>query len=99
MGINRVIEGRFTGALSLANEDGTLYNQHIQTGELDIEASNPTPGGWALVPIVASGDPINIPDDWIHYGGDDISIVEGDVNHLQVYFKDSDTIYWTNKVE
>jgi hypothetical protein len=93
-----VIFSSFSGALNLGNQEGTLYNNHTQTGALTLSASNGSPGGWALVPILANGDAINIPGAWIKYGGDDISIVNGQTNHFQAFFKDETTIYYTNKV-
>jgi hypothetical protein len=89
----------FSGALNLGNIQGTLYHPHTQTGALTLAvATSPKPGGWAAVPIVANGGAINVPAAWIKYGGDDISIVAGQTNHLQVFYLNDDTVYYTNKV-
>jgi hypothetical protein len=88
----------FTGALNLGNHAGTLYKDHAQTGAITLVGSGGSPGGWAFIKITANGDAINVPVAWIKYGGDDISIVAAAVNHVQVFYKDADTIYYTNKV-
>lgn len=92
------IMSQFSGALNLGDPEGTLYLQHQQSGAITLSVANGSPGGWALVPIVADGNAINVPAAWILYGGDAISIVVDDVNHIQVFYKDADTIYYTNKV-
>lgn len=89
---------RFSGALALDNPDGTLYREHTQTGSLTLAAGRSArPGGWALVTIVANGSAINIPSDWIKYGGDDVSIVAGQINHFQLFWS-GEYYYYTNKV-
>jgi hypothetical protein len=92
------VEQRFIGILSLINPLGTLYTDYTQTGVLTITAGATNPGGYATIKIIANGDAINLPATWIKYAGDDISIDAADENHLQVYYKDADTIYYTNKV-
>lgn len=89
---------QFSGPLDLSNPLGAMYLEHTQTGVLTLSESNGQAGGCALIPIVASGDAINLPVAWIKYGGDDISVVAGETNHLTVVYKDEDTIYWSNKV-
>lgn len=91
-----IIKKAFDGTLDLSNPNGTIYVSTVQVRGLAI--SKAVPGGWALVSVAADGSSINVPSEWIHYGGDEISIVNGDVNHIQVFYKDSDTVFYTNKV-
>lgn len=92
------IMSQFSGALNLGDAEGTLYHEHAQTGAITLAVANGSPGGWALVPIMANGDAINVPAAWIQWGGDAISIVATDVNHVSVFYKDADNVYYTNKV-
>jgi len=85
--------------MNLRNPLGTIYTRHNQTGVLNIIDTNGTPGGYAIVDIVANGSAINVPAGWIKYGGDDISFVNGAINHFQVFYKSADVIYCTNKVQ
>jgi len=88
----------FSGALSLNNPLGTVYRQHTQTGALTLAAANnAVPNGWAVVAIVANGGAINIPSDWVKYGGDDIDTTAGVTNHFMLTWS-GDFYYWTNKV-
>jgi hypothetical protein len=94
-----VIATIFSGALNLGNTEGTLYNAHTQAGAITLAVGGtPTPGGWAFITIAADGSAINVPGAWVKYGGDDISVVAGTTNHLQVFYKDGDSVYYTNKV-
>lgn len=93
-----IISKPFDGRFDLSNPRGTMYGKMTQTKNLGFVAIGGVPGGWALVTIVANGDAINVPATWLLYGGDAISIVAGNTNHIQVFYKDADTIYYTNKV-
>lgn len=84
--------------LDLSNPNGTLYDVVTQASTIAISVGGATPGGWALVPIVANGSPITIPGNWIHYGGDILSTTLNNVNHLQVFYKDANAVYYTNKI-
>lgn len=99
MQTNTIIQ-KFSGAFPCNDTDGSILSDNFyeQTGALTLSVSNGVPGGNALIPIKANGSAINVPGAWIKYGGDDISTVAGDVNHLMVLYKDADTIYYTNKV-
>jgi len=85
-----------TLTLSLDNYAGTLYDKITQDQAILVSIMNPTPAGWALITIIANGSAITLPSDWIKSGGDDVSIVDGTTNHLSVFYKDSDTIFYTN---
>jgi hypothetical protein len=90
----------FSGAFFLGNPKGCLYDDHVQTGVLTfgVGGNSSTPGGWAMIVIAANGSAINIPGAWVKYGGDDISPVNGNSNHFQVFYKENGRIYYTNKV-
>jgi hypothetical protein len=87
----------FNGKFDLSKTDGLIYNKYTQSGTLVITITNPVPKGWAFVQIVANGSTITLPSNFVKYGGDDISIVASTVNHLQVFYLDNNTIYYTNK--
>lgn len=90
---------KFSGAFNLGNPMGTIYDKHIQTAVLTLSVAGlAVPGGTAQIIIESSGDAINVPGSWIKFGGDDISIVAGEENHLAIWYRDADTIYYTNKV-
>jgi len=82
--------------LEMGNITGELYDNYNQKSVITLAISNPIPGGWSLISIVANGSAITIPSTWIKSGGDDVSIVDGTTNHLSVFYKDSDTIFYTN---
>ena len=88
----------FTGILDLSNPSGTLYPDYTQTGALTLSVGSSEPGGWAVAKITANGSAINIPGAWIQFGGDSISTTASQVNHLHIFYKDSSTVYYTNKV-
>jgi hypothetical protein len=88
-----------TLTLSLDNYAGTLYDKITQDQAILVSIMNPTPAGWALISIVANGSAITIPSSWKKWGGEDISTTSGQTNHLSVFYKDADNIYYTNMVE
>ncbi|HMV91522.1 MAG TPA: hypothetical protein PJ995_21515 [Cyclobacteriaceae bacterium] len=89
---------KFSGPLALNCESGTTYLTHNQSGAITFSSTrNQQINGWALVPIVADGSAINIPSDWIKYGGDNIDITAGVTNHFMAIYTGERT-YWTNKV-
>lgn len=87
----------FKGKLDLSRSM-TIYEKWIQEGPVVFDIEKASIGGSALLVIIANGSAINIPSNWIFYGGDDISVVNGDENHISVFYKDEDTIYYSNKV-
>lgn len=87
----------FNGKLDLSNTEGLIYNKYTQTGPLTIRVGDATPKGWAFVSIVANGAAITLPSNFIKYGGDDISMVASTTNHLQAFYIDNNTIFYTNK--
>ncbi len=89
---------RFGGSISLNNENGTSYQTYTQTSALTISAGRgASVNAWGIVPIIASGDAINIDSDWIKYGGDDLDLTPGAVNHFMLCWTGIN-FYWTNKV-
>lgn len=97
-GVPSAAQSAFKGVLDLSKGAGTLYGNYSQTGALVISIGEVIEGGWALVPIISNGNAITIPPTWIFWGGDPISLISNDRNHLQVFYKDANTIYWSNKV-
>jgi|SRR5690606_40402218 len=93
-----VISKPFDGRFDLSNPRGTIYGKMTQTKNLGFVAIGGVPGGWALVIIIANGDAINVPSEWILYGGDEIPTNAGHTNHIQIASNDADTIYYTTQV-
>lgn len=89
----------FSGVLDLSSVGGKLHDDHVQTGAITLSVGpNAVPGGWDLIAITANGSAINVPAGWVLYGGDTISTVSGNVNHIQVYYKNANRVYYSNRV-
>ena len=88
----------FSGALNLSNPLGTVYKTTVQSGALILSSGgNKAVNGWALAPITADGAAITPDPTWIKYGGDDISIAPGAVNHFMLTWS-GEYYYYTNRV-
>ncbi|MFZ1807619.1 MAG: hypothetical protein WAU36_10375 [Cyclobacteriaceae bacterium] len=89
---------QFDGTLSLSNNyTGSKYKTHTQSGDLTLGVGpDKAIHGWASVPIIASGDAINVPAEWI-LRGDAISTTDGDTNHIMVTW-DGEYFHLANKV-
>lgn len=88
----------FNNKLDLSDRNGLFYNRFIQTQPIAITVGPKTLGGWAFVAIEANGDTISLPSNFIKYGGDDISVIDGDINNLQALYYDDLVVYYTNVV-
>jgi len=89
---------QFTGELALQYPEGVIYPNHTQTAALDLSLGpHREVGASAMIYIVANGDAITVPSDWVLYG-DSISTVSGDTNILVVTYMGADKIHYSNKV-
>lgn len=89
----------FSGVFSLANTSGTFWSDFIQDGELTLSAgSAPEIGGRDYIKIIADGDGIIIPEEWVNIGTDVIDETDGAINRLTVV-KTQTEIQYSVKVE
>lgn len=83
--------------INLTDITGTIFEPVIQTGPITLATSDTVPGAWCNLAITANGSAITIPASWLKNGGDDISIVNADVNYLHVICLASGVVLYTNK--
>lgn len=88
-----------SGQIDLSNIGGIIYDTFTQTGALVLSAAPIVVGGKAIITIKSNGAAITLPGTWIRDGGDNISIVNNDINHITLIAKDRNVVLYRNKAE
>lgn len=93
--IKGLLAKEFTGEVSLGNPNGIFYPTHTQTGPITLSATDVgRPGGFAYVEIVANGDTITVPSDWVLLSDTPISTNSGDTNNIAISYMGHDRIQY-----
>ena len=87
----------FTGEICLQYTEGVIYPDHTQTAAITLSVGpNPEVGGSAMIYIIANGDAITVPSDWVKISGNAINTTAGYTNILTVIYMGVGKIHYAN---